>query len=95
MFSPHPSSPPLRSVDATFPAGEGLLRREIANLAFSILLVFIASIGIDELPANLSLPQRGRWRADVGGVTDEEKTNVFDSTCAVKPRTIEATNYNL
>ena len=87
--SPHPSSLSLRSVDATFPAGEGFSGRVNAYLAFSILLAFIASIDIDEPPANLSLPQRGWWRADAGGVTDEEKTNTFQSP------SIEATNCNL
>ena len=56
MFSPHPSSPPLRSVDATFPAGEGFLGQKITKLVFSILLVLVTSVGIGEPLANLSLP---------------------------------------
>ena len=86
MFSPHPVF--AENAKTTFPAGEGILRRGIANLVFSILLVIVASIGIDEPQANLSLPQRGRWHADVGGVADEENTNTFHSP------SLEETNYN-
>ena len=83
MFSPHPVF--AENAKTTVPAGEGFLGRKIANWVFSILSVIIAFVGIDEPTANLKpsplplLRLGNRWRADVGGVTDEEKTNTFQA----------------